>query len=96
MTTPVREALYGEFARYYDRIYAYKDHAAEVRFIVAAMRRYRVEGKDILDVACGTGRHAKLLVNRGYHVLGLDKHQEVLRIARKKVVPPPPPPAPTA
>jgi len=82
--TSVGEALYREFAAYYDQIYSYKDTAKEIKFVVAAMKRHGVKGRDLLDVACGTGRHAKLLVGMGYRVIGLDKHKEILRLARRK------------
>ena len=36
----------------------------------------------LLDVCCGTGRHAALLVERGYEVTGIDRDAEALRIAR--------------
>jgi len=77
--------MYGEFAKHYDRIYSYKDTAREVNFILEVMRRSGVNGKDVLDVACGTGRHARLLTQRGFKVVGIDKNEGVLRIARRKV-----------
>ena len=80
-----REALFRRFARYYDRIYSYKDTAKEVRFITAQMKRHGVTGKDVLDVACGTGRSAELLTKMGYRIVGIDTSGEMLRIARKKV-----------
>lgn len=79
-----REAMYGEFAKHYDRIYSYKDTAREVRFILAAMNRHGIVGKDILDVACGTGRHAEILAKRGFAVVGIDKNEGMLRVARRR------------
>ena len=85
MTTATHEAMYEEFARHYDHIYSYKDTAREMRFILAVMRKHRVRGKDVLDVACGTGRHADLLAGDGCTVVGIDKNEGMLRIARRKV-----------
>lgn len=77
--------MFKEFAGHYDRIYSYKDTTKEVRFILAAMKKYGAKGKDILDVACGTGRHAELLAAKGYNVIGIDKNEKMLQIARRKV-----------
>ena len=38
----------------------------------------------VLDVACGTGRHAVLLSGEGYSVVGLDLSLNLLRIARNR------------
>jgi SAM-dependent methyltransferase len=39
----------------------------------------------VLDVACGTGRHAAMLAAEGFTVVGIDKNEGMLRIARRKV-----------
>lgn len=39
----------------------------------------------MLEVACGTGSHSKILVERGYEVTGVDISEDMLRIARRKV-----------
>ncbi len=39
---------------------------------------------DVLDLACGTGRHAVEMAKRGYSVTGIDVSNDMLRIARKK------------
>lgn len=38
-----------------------------------------------LDAACGTGRHAAHLVERGHHVIGVDGSPEMLDLARAHV-----------
>src|SRR5262245_26598850 len=39
-------------------------------------------GAEALDAACGTGRHARHLVDRGYQVVGTDLTPEMLAKAR--------------
>lgn len=39
---------------------------------------------DILDLACGPGRHAILLAGKGYNVTGVDRSAYLLGLARKK------------
>ena len=41
-------------------------------------------GRDVLDVGCGTGRHALPLAAQGARVLGLDPTPEMLALARQK------------
>lgn len=38
----------------------------------------------IIDLACGTGRSAVYLAERGHHIIGVDIHQGMLDRARKK------------
>ncbi|MFD1547507.1 class I SAM-dependent methyltransferase [Nonomuraea guangzhouensis] len=54
--------------------------AAEVGFVarVAGLR----PGSRVLDVACGSGRHALELARRGYQVTGLDVSAEAIAHAR--------------
>jgi SAM-dependent methyltransferase len=39
--------------------------------------------KKILDVCCGMGRHARALCSRGYSVVGVDRDNEAIAVARK-------------
>jgi SAM-dependent methyltransferase len=39
----------------------------------------------VLDAACGTGRYAAMLADRGHEVIGVDQSGAMLDIARKKV-----------
>jgi SAM-dependent methyltransferase len=71
--------------KYYDRIYWWKDYEQEVDFLVRALRRYGIRGRRVLEVACGTGSHSKVLVERGYEVTGVDLSDDMLRVARSKV-----------
>ena len=71
--------------KYYDRVYWWKDYDQEIDFLVKAFRRCGIRGKRVLEVACGTGSHSKILVERGYEVTGVDISDDMLRIARSKV-----------
>jgi SAM-dependent methyltransferase len=79
------QALYGELARYYDKFYWWKDYKKEVDFLVELFIRKGVDVHGILEVACGTGTHTKLLSSRGFHVTGLDINGDMLRVAREKL-----------
>ena len=71
--------------KYYDRIYWWKDYNEEVDFLVKAFERCGIRGRRVLEVACGTGSHSKILAERGYEVTGVDISDDMLRIARSKV-----------
>ncbi len=80
-----KRALYAQLAKYYDRIYWWKDYDQEVDFLAKAFRRYGVEGRRILEIACGTGNHTKILASKGYEITAIDISEESLKIARRKV-----------
>ena len=73
-------------AELYDAIYfAFKDYVAEAGDIAERVQRLSPSARTILDVGCGTGEHARLLTERGFHVHGLDINEDFLRLARSKV-----------
>jgi ubiquinone/menaquinone biosynthesis C-methylase UbiE len=76
---------YASIARYYDRIYSFKNYRLETRKLLAFIRRFRrSRGNLLLDVACGTGAHLVHL-RRHFTVEGVDASAGMLRIARRKL-----------
>ena len=71
-------------ARYYDLIYADKPYAREATFVAALLDG--VPGARLLDLACGTGRHALELAALGYEVTGVDYSSELLERAAEHAV----------
>ncbi len=80
--------LYTELAEYYDVIYRrYLEETVPrtVEFVRSIFNRdARINVRRILDLACGTGGPTIELARRGYDVVGVDLHQEVIDIARRK------------
>ena len=76
--------MYSRTAQYYDLIYSFKDYVAEVEKITALIRKELPTAKTILDVACGTAEHAKLLSGQ-FEVDGIDLEPAFIEIAREKV-----------
>jgi len=76
--------MYAKMARYYDRIYSFKDYAAEtVKLIEWIEAHKQSSGKRLLDVACGTGHHLEFL-GQSFEAEGLDLSSELLAFARER------------
>jgi 2-polyprenyl-3-methyl-5-hydroxy-6-metoxy-1,4-benzoquinol methylase len=68
-----------EYAGLYDLFYAAKDSAGECDLLESLF----AEGtRSVLDLGCGTGRHALELARRGYRVTGVDGSASMLEHAR--------------
>ena len=73
-----------DVTKYYDKIYSFKDYEQEAGKIAQIIeQRLCSEGRHLLDVACGTGRHVEYLKDQ-FEVQGLDISQEMLAIARSR------------
>src|SRR5580692_3568612 len=77
--------MFDASAEFYDTIYGtFKDYNAEATKIANLLRAIDPRFKTVLDVACGTGEHARLLTQAGYSVDGLDINAAFVRIAQRK------------
>jgi SAM-dependent methyltransferase len=78
--------MFSKTAGLYDLIYGqFKDYAAESEQLAALLQRVHPTCRSVLDVACGTGEHARQLRSKhGYAVDGLDAEPEFVRIAAGK------------
>lgn len=81
----MRQGLYRQGAKYYDLVYSSKDYGKEAAKLVKLIKKYKKSsGKELLDVACGTGKHLEYLVG-DFSCVGADLNDEVLNIARKRL-----------
>jgi len=77
--------MYKELAKYYDLIYSWKDYKGEVNRIKDLIKKYNnSDGKELLDVGCGTGKHLEYL-KPNFSCTGSDLNAEMLEIARENV-----------
>jgi SAM-dependent methyltransferase len=78
--------MFNRTAKLYDAFYRDKDYRAEARY-VADVIRARVPGAaTLLDIACGTGEHARFLaVDHAFSVDGSDIEPGLLEIAATKL-----------
>ena len=78
VTTP----LYDAFSADYDRFVDWEGRLrTEMGFIVSQLGKHKAER--VLDVACGTGRHAIALAQGGYQVTGVDISRGMIERARE-------------
>jgi ubiquinone/menaquinone biosynthesis C-methylase UbiE len=79
-----RQTIFKSLARHYDLLYSWKDYKKEVETIRALIRTYKTSpGTDLLEVACGTGKHAELLQD-DFSIVATDLNEDMLRIARRR------------
>ncbi|MBX0310966.1 MAG: class I SAM-dependent methyltransferase, partial [Sulfurihydrogenibium sp.] len=72
------------YAQYYNLLYKDKDYESESKYIISLIKKFYPEARNILDLGCGTGRHAKLFSDAGFNVLGVDQSKYMLNEAMNK------------
>ena len=61
-------SVFGEdYSEYYDLFYADKDYVAEVAFVRDIIQRHKPNARSILDLGCGSARHAVEFARAGLH-----------------------------
>jgi SAM-dependent methyltransferase len=81
-TTSTR--VFDAYARYYDLLYQDKDYAAEAQFVHKQLLRQGGGGGSLLELGCGTGRHAMEFANFGYSVEGVDLSENMVQQAMRR------------
>lgn len=76
------ELLFENYAQKYDKECFTQGTAGECDFIEREIERDKA--LKILDIGCGTGRHAIELTKRGYNVTGVDLSENQIKRAREK------------
>lgn len=76
-------SIFGDYARYYNLLYQHKEYAAETEFILDCLTRYGGMPATLLDLGCGTGRHALEMARRGVSVTGVDMSATMLEMGRQ-------------
>jgi SAM-dependent methyltransferase len=73
------------YAATYDTVYAEKNYAAEceaVENLIAKFRRGEI--RKLLDLGCGTGKHAVIFAGHGFDVTGVDQSEPMVARARDR------------
>ena len=83
-------SVFGAYSQYYDLLYKDKDYVGEASYVRSLIERHHPGARSVLDIGCGTGRHALLLAESGYRVVGVDRSSEMLVAAKAQLTGAPP------
>jgi SAM-dependent methyltransferase len=81
---PPAEAAYDGLAPFYDQLTHLHDYDGWTRHLEAAALGFGVRRRNLLDVACGTGKSFLPFLRRGYAVIACDISPEMVALARAK------------
>jgi len=73
--------VFDAYASYYDLLYKDKDYAGEVAFVHEQLLRQGGIAGSLLELGCGTGRHALEFLKLGYAVSGVDLSENMVQQA---------------
>lgn len=74
----------GRHAELYDLFYAEKPYVDEATFVDGLLREHTPDARSVLELACGTGRHAIELERRGYEIVATDYSADMLACAKRR------------
>ena len=69
---------FGEYAKYYDLLNADKDYASESAFVGEIIHRHAPEARSLLELGCGSARHALELIRKGFAITGIDLSSQMI------------------
>lgn len=72
MLEPVSTKVFDAYSLYYDLIYRDKDYARESAYVLGALRRHGQRLESLLELGCGSGRHAACFAQEGVRVDGVE------------------------
>jgi SAM-dependent methyltransferase len=74
--------VFDAYSRYYDLLYKDKDYESEVNYVDKLLRKYGMQGNDVLEFGSGTGKHGRLLAERNYNVTGVERSARMLAMSK--------------
>nr|WP_263325659.1 class I SAM-dependent methyltransferase [Neobacillus sp. Marseille-Q6967] len=75
---------YEQFAYLYDELMQDAPYTEWVQFVKEKLHTYQVDGKALLDLACGTGELSVRFAKEGFSVTGVDLSSDMLAVAQVK------------
>ena len=77
------------YGKYYDLLYSDKDYEAEAKYVLDLLRKENPKQDSLLELGCGTGRHATLFAQSGLEVTGVERSERMLEEGKKRTEQPP-------
>lgn len=81
-----KRAYTESFARIYDDIMGAVPYDLWYSYLHELLDYYQVKPNKVLDLACGTGNMSLRFARDGYKVTGVDRSEQMLKVARDKAV----------
>jgi SAM-dependent methyltransferase len=78
--------VFEDYADYYELLYQDKDYHGEAKFIQNILLTYAPKACQLLELGCGTGKHATLLAEKGFQVHGVDRSARMLQQANNNLL----------
>lgn len=76
--------VFDAYAAYYDLLYKDKDYISEAAFVHDLLMKNGMYKGDILDLGCGTGKHAEQFAQMGYRVHGVDMSHTMIEAGQQR------------
>ena len=77
--------VFADYARYYNLLYRDKDYTQEAAFVLQILKKHGCNPKTLLDLGCGTGRHAVELSSYNIHITGVDISETMLTYGNESI-----------
>ena len=77
--------VFDAYASYYDLLYRDKDYAGEAKYVLALLSQQGVQAGTLLELGCGTGRHAEHFGRAGFGVHGVDLSAKMIATAMQRL-----------
>jgi SAM-dependent methyltransferase len=78
--------IFDSYARYYDLLYSTKDYVGEALFVDQNIVLNNGQKGDLLELGCGTGKHAIELARLGWRVEGVDQSESMVLQAKNRAL----------
>jgi ubiquinone/menaquinone biosynthesis C-methylase UbiE len=76
---------FADFARYYDLFYKDKNYAGEAAFVQKLLEEHAPGARKLIELGCGTAKHAVHWLQGGCTVTGVDRSAQMLQEAARTV-----------
>lgn len=78
-------SVFGAYSIYYDLLYKDKNYQGEVDFVHKLLEKNGKQGpQSVLELGCGTGKHAELFAQKKFSILGIDQSESMLSAAEER------------
>lgn len=76
-----KNTVFNAYGRYYDLLYRDKDYAGEAAYMENVLTAHGLPRGNLLEFGSGTGKHGRLLAEKGYRVHGIERSAEMVKQA---------------